>query len=89
MPLRELGPPEINSLRLFAGAGAAPMLQAATAWESLASELGTAASSISSVASEVAGQSWQGAAASAMTAAATPYAGLSNTGGSISGLFNR
>ncbi|WP_373156093.1 PPE domain-containing protein, partial [Mycobacterium marinum] len=26
-------PPEINSLRMFTGAGSAPMLQAAAAWE--------------------------------------------------------
>ncbi|MGF2946904.1 PPE domain-containing protein, partial [Mycobacterium sp. Lab-001] len=30
-------PPEVNSLRMFAGAGSAPMLSAAAAWEGLAS----------------------------------------------------
>lgn len=40
-------PPEINSLRMYLGAGSAPMLQAA-AWDGLAAELGTAASSFSS-----------------------------------------
>lgn len=42
-------PPEINSLRMYLGAGSAPMLQAAAAWDGLAAELGTAASSFSSV----------------------------------------
>ncbi|WP_205876881.1 PPE family protein [Mycobacterium camsae] len=68
-------PPEINSLRMFLGAGSAPMLQAAAAWDGLAAELGTAAQSFGSVISNLAGQAWQGPAAAAMAAAAAPYAG--------------
>ncbi|WP_156452569.1 PPE family protein, partial [Mycobacterium gordonae] len=68
-------PPEINSLRMFLGAGSAPMLQAAAAWDGLAAELGTAAQSFGSVISNLAGQAWQGAASAAMAAAAAPYAG--------------
>ncbi len=67
-------PPEINSLRMFTGAGSAPMLAASVAWDGLAAELAVAASSFGSVTSGLAGQSWQGAAA-AMAAAAAPYAG--------------
>ncbi|OOK67326.1 PPE family protein [Mycobacterium kansasii] len=63
-------PPEINSLRMFTGAGSTPMLDAAAAWTGLASELGTAASSFSGVTSGLALESWQGAASAAMTAAA-------------------
>ncbi len=55
-------PPEINSLRMFLGAGSAPMLQAATAWNGLAEELATAAQSFSSVTAGLAGQAWQGPA---------------------------
>jgi PPE-repeat protein len=69
-------PPEINSARMFAGAGTAPMLTAAAAWDGLAAELGSAASSFSSVTSGLAGgpgTAWQGPAAAAMTAAAAPY----------------
>jgi PPE-repeat protein len=65
--------PEINSARMFAGNGSAPTLDAATAWDGLASELGHAASSFSSVTSGLADQAWQGAASQAMTAAAAPY----------------
>jgi PPE-repeat protein len=65
--------PEINSARMFAGAGTAPMLDAAAAWEGLAAELGQAASSFSSITSGLAGQAWQGPSAQAMTAAAAPY----------------
>lgn len=53
-------PPEINSLRMYLGAGSAPMLQAAAAWDGLAAELGTAASSFSSVTTGLTGQAWQG-----------------------------
>ncbi|OBG35953.1 hypothetical protein A5673_18710 [Mycobacterium sp. E3198] len=66
--------PEINSARMFAGAGSAPMLGAAAAWDALASELGSAASSFSSVTSGLTGQAWQGPASAAMAAAAAPYA---------------
>lgn len=67
-------PPEINSLRMFAGAGAQPMLAAATAWGSLADELQAAASSFTTVTSGLANGAWQGPAAAAMAAAAAPYA---------------
>jgi len=83
-------PPEINSLRMFSGAGSAPMLQAAVAWEGLASELGAAASSFSSVTSGLTGQAWQGAASAAMSAAAAPYTGwLSAASAQASGLQPR
>ncbi|MFT7896848.1 PPE domain-containing protein, partial [Mycobacterium tuberculosis] len=36
-------PPEINSGRMFFGAGSGPMLAAAAAWDGLAAELGLAA----------------------------------------------
>ena len=67
-------PPEVNSARMFSGAGSAPMLNAAAAWDGLASELGSAASSFSSVTSGLTDQAWQGPASAAMTAAAAPYA---------------
>ncbi|CKM89198.1 PPE family protein [Mycobacterium tuberculosis] len=44
-------PPEVNSARVFAGAGSAPMLAAAAAWDDLASELHCAAMSFGSVTS--------------------------------------
>src|ERR1700742_4023675 len=68
-------PPEINSALMFAGAGSGPMLAAATAWDGLASELGSAATAFGSVTSGLVGESWQGAAAASMASAAAPYAG--------------
>jgi PPE-repeat protein len=68
-------PPEVNSARMFSGAGSAPMLTAAAAWDGLASELGSAASSFSTVTSGLTDRAWQGPASAAMTAAAAPYTG--------------
>jgi PPE-repeat protein len=71
--------PEVNSARMFSGAGSGPMLDAATAWDRLASELGSAASGFSSVTSGLTHQAWQGPASAAMMAAAAPYANWLNT----------
>src|SRR6185437_454225 len=68
-------PPEINSARMFLGAGPAPMLAAASAWDGLADEFGAAASSFGSVTSGLADAAWQGPASMAMAAAAAPYTG--------------
>jgi PPE-repeat protein len=48
-------PPEMNSARMFAGAGRGPMLAAAAAWDGVAEELGAAAGSFATVTSELAG----------------------------------
>ncbi|HWF68769.1 MAG TPA: PPE family protein [Mycobacterium sp.] len=66
-------PPEINSARMYAGPGSGPMLAAASAWDVLAAELGSAASSYASVVSSLAEGSWLGPASASMAAAATPY----------------
>ncbi|MGH3554526.1 MAG: PPE family protein, partial [Mycobacterium sp.] len=66
--------PEINSARMYAGAGSGPLLAAASAWDGLAAELGSAASAYSSVISALAGGSWLGPGSAAMAAAAAPYA---------------
>jgi PPE-repeat protein len=66
-------PPEINSARMYAGPGSAPMLAAASAWDGLAAELGSAASSYTAVISELTEGSWEGPASASMAASATPY----------------
>lgn len=66
-------PPEVNSTRVFTGAGPAPMLAAAAAWDVLGDELHTTAASFGSLTSNLAGGCWHGPASVAMTAAATPY----------------
>ena len=66
-------PPEINSARMYAGPGSGPMLAAASAWDVLAAELGSAASTYSSVVTSLSEGSWLGSASASMAAAATPY----------------
>jgi PPE-repeat protein len=72
-------PPEINSARMYAGAGAGPMMAAASAWNSLGSELSTAAASYESVISTLTGAEWLGPSSVSMAAAAQPYVAWLNT----------
>jgi len=66
-------PPELNSGRMYSGAGSGPMLAAASAWKALAAELRTTALSYCSVLSELTSQHWHGPASAAMAAAAAPF----------------
>ena len=66
-------PPEINSGLMYAGPGSAPMLAASAAWDGLAAELRSAATSYGSVIVELADAGWQGPSSAAMAAAAAPY----------------
>ncbi|MHA7653332.1 PPE family protein, partial [Mycobacterium sp. ML4] len=74
-------PPELNSARIFGGAGTDSLLAAAVAWQELADELGSAATAFSAVTSAVAGASWQGRAAAAMVDVAGLYLGWLTTTG--------
>jgi PPE-repeat protein len=67
-------PPEINSARIYTGAGAGPLLTASIAWDELATELGAAASAYSSVIMGLTAGPWLGPAAIAAASAATPFA---------------
>jgi PPE-repeat protein len=67
-------PPEINSARMYAGPGPGSMLAAAAAWDGLAAELHSGASSYTSVISELTSAPWVGPSSMAMEAAAAPYA---------------
>jgi PPE-repeat protein len=72
-------PPEINSGRMYAGAGSGPLLAAAAAWDGLASELSSAATSYQSTVSELTGAAWLGPSSASMAAAAAPYVTWMNT----------
>jgi PPE-repeat protein len=65
-------PPEINSGRMYAGAGPGPMLVAAAAWDGLANDLTSTASSYQTVVEGLA-SSWQGPSSTSMAAAIAPY----------------
>lgn len=53
-------PPEINSGRMYSGAGSGPMLAAATAWDGLAAELCSTASSYQSIVEGLGSGPWRG-----------------------------
>ncbi|WP_019732100.1 PPE family protein [Mycobacterium avium] len=65
-------PPEINSARMYTGAGAASLLAAAGSWDALSAELTATADGYESVLSGL-GLQWHGPAADAMAFAAARY----------------
>ena len=72
-------PPEINSGRMYAGAGSGPLVAAAVAWQGLASELGSAAASYRAVVSDLTAGPWVGPSSLSMAAAAAPYVAWMST----------
>ncbi|OBF02414.1 hypothetical protein A5730_23875 [Mycobacterium sp. ACS4054] len=66
-------PPEINSGRMYVGAGSGPLLAAAAAWDELAAELQAAGVSYHSTIETLATGPWTGPSSIAMAAAAAPY----------------
>lgn len=66
-------PPEINSGRMYMGAGSGPMLAAATAWDVLAEELSLTAASFESTVLDLSSGPWRGPTAVSMAAAALPF----------------
>jgi PPE-repeat protein len=72
-------PPEINSARMYAGPGSGPMRAAAAAWDGLAAELYSAATSHQSVISGLTAGPWLGPASASMAAAVAHYAAWMST----------
>ena len=70
-PIWHAMPPEINTSRLMAGAGAAPMLQAAAGWEALAILLETQADELAASLAALAG-AWSGSASERAVSATMP-----------------
>jgi PPE-repeat protein len=74
-------PPEVNSGRMYSGPGPGPLLAASEAWDSLAAELGFAASGYGAALAELTSNTWVGPTSVAMMSAATPYINwLTSTG---------
>jgi PPE-repeat protein len=71
-------PPEVNSARMYAGAGSESLITAATAWTTLATELSTAATSYRSVVAALTGEPWVGPSSTSMAAAVAPYVAWMN-----------
>jgi hypothetical protein len=68
-------PPELNSARMYAGAGVGPLLAAASAWDGLTADLGLAAASFESAIAGLADGGWRGPASMAMASVAAQYVG--------------
>ena len=72
-------PPEVNSARMYSGAGSASMLAAASVWKGVAAELRSMALSYGAVLSALTDEEWHGPASAAMADAAAPYVAWMNT----------
>jgi PPE-repeat protein len=66
-------PPEVNSGRMYTGAGSGSIWAAAAAWDGLGAELSSATSVYRSVVSGLTRGPWRGPAAASMGSAAAPY----------------
>jgi len=65
--------PEINSGRMYAGAGSSSLIAAASAWNALAGELHSAALGYQNVVTQLSSEGWLGPASVSMASAVTPY----------------
>src|SRR6201991_5128486 len=68
-------PPEVNSAKMYAGAGSGSLLAAAAAWNAIAAELRSAATSYKAVVSSLVSGGWLGRGAGKWAAAPQPYLG--------------
>jgi PPE-repeat protein len=74
-------PPEINSARMYSGAGSGSMMAAAAAWDVLANGLESVSRGYSRVIARLQGESWSGGASEAMSSAVAPYVAWVTTAG--------
>ena len=65
--------PDINSARMYAGAGSSSLMTAASAWSALAAELNSAALGYENVVTQLSSEEWLGPASASMASAVTPY----------------
>lgn len=66
-------PPEINSGRIHAGPGSAPLMAAAAAWDGLAAEMHSTAASYTSAIAQLSSIGWHGLSSTLMLDAVAPY----------------
>jgi PPE-repeat protein len=68
-----LVPPEINSALMYSGAGSGPLLEAAAAWDGLASDLEATATQYQTAITNLTTGPWLGPSSAQMASAAAPY----------------
>jgi PPE-repeat protein len=66
-------PPEVNSAKMYAGAGSGSLLAAAAAWNAMAAEMRSAAINYDSVIRSLVSEGWLGPSSAKMSAAIAPY----------------
>jgi PPE-repeat protein len=66
-------PPDVNSALMYSGAGSGPLMAAASAWNELAADLESTATSYQSVIAQLTGGPWLGPTSARMASAAAPY----------------
>ena len=66
-------PPEVNSALMYSGAGSGPLMAAASAWDELAADLETTATSYQSVIAQLIGGPWLGPTSARMASATAPF----------------
>ena len=71
--------PEINSARMYTGPGSSSLQAAASAWNGLAAELSSAATSYEQVVTQLASDEWMGPASASMASAAQQYVSWMST----------
>jgi PPE-repeat protein len=72
-------PPEVNSAKMYAGAGSGSLLAAAAAWNAMAAEMRSAAINYDSVIRSLVSEGWLGPSSAKMSAAIAPYLEWLNT----------
>ena len=66
-------PPEVNSAKMYAGAGSGSLLAAAAAWNAMAAEMRSAATNYDAVIKSLVSEGWLGPSSAKMAAAIAPY----------------
>jgi len=78
-------PPEINSGRMYSGAGSGSLRAAAAGWDGLAAEIQSTLGAYSSTVESLISGSWTGPTSMAMLAAVTPYLSWMQAAGATAG----
>ncbi len=66
-------PPEVNSALMYAGAGSGPLMAAASAWDELAADLETTATSYQAEIAQLTGGPWLGPSSARMASSTAPF----------------
>src|SRR5258707_4973649 len=72
-------PPEVNSAKMYVGAGSGSLLAAAASWNAMSAELRSAATNYDAVIKSLVSEGWLGPSSAKMAAAIAPHLAWLNT----------